>query len=71
MVTISFNNMSNNYMNMNLLLSEKALLLGDIDLQHGKNKWLDFLLIIINNKLNNSIIFNIFNIFYLNLNSIS
>jgi hypothetical protein len=38
MVTISFNNMSNNYMNMNLLLSEKALLLGDIDLQHGKNK---------------------------------
>lgn len=65
MVTISFNNMSNNYMNMNLLLSEKALLLGDIDLQHGKNKWLDFLLIIINNKLNNSIIFNIFNIFFI------
>lgn len=59
MVTISFNNMSNNYMNMNLLLSEKALLLGDIDLQHGKNRWLDFVLIIIN-----VIIIDIFNIFF-------
>jgi len=38
MVTVSFNNMSNNYMNMNLLLSEKALLLGDVDTQHAKNK---------------------------------
>ena len=38
MVTVSFNNMSNNNMNMNLLLSEKAILLGDIDTQHAMNK---------------------------------
>lgn len=64
MVTISFNNMSNNYMNMNLLLSEKALLLGDIDLQHGKNKWLDFVLIIMNEIIiDNSIRFKIYFLF--------
>ncbi len=38
MVTTSYNNMSNNYMNMNLLKSEKALLLADVDTQHSKNR---------------------------------
>lgn len=38
MVSISYNNMSNNYMNVNLLKGEKALLLADIDSQHARNK---------------------------------
>lgn len=37
-VTTKFNNMQNNYLNMNLLLSEKALLLADIDAQHHRNR---------------------------------
>ena len=37
-VTSSFYNMENNYMNMNLLRSEKALILNDIDVYHAINQ---------------------------------
>ena len=38
MVSTSYNNMSNNFMNMNQLKSQKALLLSDIESNHAKNR---------------------------------